>query len=47
LARRGGTRGGLNRVPLLKAWTATRDLPAPQGNTFHSLYARLRRKERK
>jgi L-lactate dehydrogenase complex protein LldF len=47
LARRGGTRGGLNRVPLLKAWTATRDLPAPQGNTFHRLYARLRRKERK
>jgi L-lactate dehydrogenase complex protein LldF len=47
LARRGATRGALNRVPLLKAWTATRDLPAPQGKTFHSLYARARRKEKR
>jgi L-lactate dehydrogenase complex protein LldF len=47
LARRGGTRGGLSRAPLLTAWTATRDLPAPQGKTFHSLYARARRKERR
>jgi hypothetical protein len=37
----------LSHVPLLKAWTATRDLPAPQGKTFYSLYARTRRKERK
>lgn len=47
LARRGGARGGLNRVPLLKPWTVARDLPAPQGTTFHSLYARARRKERR
>jgi L-lactate dehydrogenase complex protein LldF len=47
LARRGGARGALNAVPLLKAWTATRDLPAPSGNTFHSLYARARRMERR
>jgi len=47
LARRGGARGGLSRAPLLKAWTATRDLPAPQGKTFHTLYARTRRKERR
>ena len=46
LARRGGARGRLSHVPLLKAWTATRDLPAPQGKTFYSLYARTRRKER-
>ena len=47
LARRAGARGGLSRAPLLKAWTATRDLPAPQGKTFHTLYARARRKERR
>jgi L-lactate dehydrogenase complex protein LldF len=47
LARRGGARGGLSRAPLLKAWTTTRDLPAPQGKTFHTLYARTRRKERR
>jgi L-lactate dehydrogenase complex protein LldF len=47
LTRRGGARGGLSRVPLLTAWTSTRDLPAPQGKTFHSLYARARRKERR
>jgi L-lactate dehydrogenase complex protein LldF len=47
LARRGGARRGLSNVPLLKAWTVTRDLPAPQGKTFHSLYARARRKERR
>jgi L-lactate dehydrogenase complex protein LldF len=46
LARRGAARGRLNRVPLLSAWTVTRDLPAPQGKTFHKLYARARRQER-
>jgi L-lactate dehydrogenase complex protein LldF len=46
LARR--ARGGrrLNRMPFLKAWTGTRDLPAPQGRTFHSLYARAQREKR-
>jgi L-lactate dehydrogenase complex protein LldF len=47
LARRGGMRGALRRAPLLTAWTATRDLPAPQGKTFHSLYVRARRKKRR
>jgi L-lactate dehydrogenase complex protein LldF len=46
LARRAGARGSLNQVPLLKAWTGKRDLPAPTGKTFHRLYARAQRKER-
>jgi L-lactate dehydrogenase complex protein LldF len=44
LARRARARGALSRLPLAKAWTGTRDLPSPQGRTFHSLYARARRK---
>ncbi len=47
LTWRGGAHGRLSHVPLLKAWTAARDLPAPQGKTFHNLYARARRKERR
>ena len=43
LARRAGARGSLRRFPLLNAWTETRDLAAPQGGTFHELYARTRR----
>jgi L-lactate dehydrogenase complex protein LldF len=46
LARRAGSRGSLDRAPLLKAWTGKRDLAAPAGKTFHSLYARAKRKER-
>ncbi len=45
LARRAGVRGRSSRLPLLKAWTKARDLPAPQGKTFQQLYARDRRKE--
>jgi L-lactate dehydrogenase complex protein LldF len=46
MALRAGARGRLSQVPLLKAWTETRDLPAPQGRTFQTLYARARRKRR-
>lgn len=46
LARRAGARGRLSKMPFVKAWTKTRDLPAPQGRTFLSLYARARRKGR-
>jgi len=46
MARRAGARGRLSRLPLAKAWTGTRDLPAPQGRTFHSLYTRARRRGR-
>ena len=45
LARRAGGRGRLSRLPLMQAWTEVRDLPAPQGNTFHQLYARSMRKD--
>ena len=46
LARRAGTRGSLDHAPMLKAWNGKRDLPAPPGKTFHSLYARAQRKAR-
>ena len=45
LARRAGGRGRLSRLPLMQAWTAVRDLPAPQGKTFQQLYARSMRKD--
>jgi len=43
LAGQAGRRNRLRRVPFLKAWTVTRDLPGPQGKTFHDLYARQQR----
>jgi len=46
MTRRAGARGRLSSLPLLKAWTKTRDLPAPQGRTFHKLYARAVRRRR-
>ena len=46
LARRGGARGRLSRLPLMQAWTSVRDLPAPQGKTFQQLYARAQAKDR-
>lgn len=47
MARRAGARGRLSRLPLLKAWMKARDLPAPQGKTFHKLYARAQRGKRR
>jgi L-lactate dehydrogenase complex protein LldF len=35
--------GGFRRLPLARGWTASRDLPAPQGRTFHSLWRERRR----
>ena len=40
LARLGGRRGHLRRLPGLGAWTRTRDFPAPEGATFQALWAR-------
>ena len=40
LARQAGLQGRLRRFPFLKAWTGTRDFPAPEGETFHDLYAK-------
>ena len=43
----GRRRGRLRRWPLLSGWTAGRDLPAPSGRTFQSLWrARDRREPR-
>jgi L-lactate dehydrogenase complex protein LldF len=30
-------------LPLAGAWTSTRDLPAPEGKTFHALYREMQR----
>ena len=38
LARLAGRRGRLRSLPLAGGWTGTRDLPAPQGRTFMSLW---------
>jgi len=35
--------GRLSRLPLAGGWTASRDLPAPQGRTFHDLWKERRR----
>jgi L-lactate dehydrogenase complex protein LldF len=45
LAQAAGTQGAARRFPFLKAWTGTRDLMAPEGKTFHELYAKARRKK--
>ncbi|MGC8477249.1 MAG: lactate utilization protein B [Acetobacteraceae bacterium] len=38
-----GKRGRLRRLPLAGGWTAGRDLPAPEGETFFARYAREQR----
>jgi L-lactate dehydrogenase complex protein LldF len=43
LAWRAGRRGRFARLPFGKSWTRTRDFPAPQGKTFHQLYAKAKR----
>ncbi len=40
LAKLSRGRGRFRALPFAGAWTRTRDLPAPQGTTFHALYAR-------
>jgi L-lactate dehydrogenase complex protein LldF len=39
----GGKRGRIRALPGAGGWTAGRDFPAPQGETFHALYARRSR----
>ena len=41
-----GRRGKLSRLPLAGGWTAGRDLPAPEGDTFFARYARAQRQGR-
>ena len=38
LGNAGARRGAFRRLPLAGAWLAGRDLPAPEGRTFHSLW---------
>jgi L-lactate dehydrogenase complex protein LldF len=38
----GRRRGRLTSLPFASGWTAGRDLPAPEGETFFARYARLK-----
>jgi L-lactate dehydrogenase complex protein LldF len=38
-----GRRGRLEKLPLAGGWTSVRDLPAPDGRTFHSQWKRRQR----
>jgi L-lactate dehydrogenase complex protein LldF len=40
----GRRKGRFSSVPLLQAWTRTRDLPAPQTNTFQALWKKQKDK---
>jgi L-lactate dehydrogenase complex protein LldF len=42
----GRKRGRFAKVPLAGGWTAGRDLPAPEGDTFFSRYAKAQRAAR-
>jgi L-lactate dehydrogenase complex protein LldF len=35
----GGGRGRFRSLPLAGGWTEVRDMPAPEGRSFHSLWA--------
>jgi L-lactate dehydrogenase complex protein LldF len=39
LGRAGGRRGRFRSLPLSAGWTSARDMPAPEGRSFHSLWA--------
>ncbi len=43
LATLAGRKGRLRSLPLAGGWTGVRDLPAPQGRTFHALWAERNR----
>ena len=38
-----GKKGKFNSLPLASGWTKGRDLPAPEGDTFFSRYAKQQR----
>jgi L-lactate dehydrogenase complex protein LldF len=43
LGRIGRRRGAFRSLPLAGGWTAGRDMPAPEGSSFHQLWAARRR----
>ena len=45
LTRLASGRGRFRSLPLAGAWTGTRDLPAPEGRTFHELYRQRSRSQ--
>lgn len=44
LARLAGKNGALHQMPLAEGWTRWRDLPAPEGGTFRTEWAKRGRK---
>jgi L-lactate dehydrogenase complex protein LldF len=40
----GRKRGRFTSLPLASGWTAGRDLPAPEGDTFFARYAKAQRR---
>ena len=46
LGRLGKRRGAFRRLPFASAWTASRDMPAPQGSTFQQLWKQRQRDAR-
>jgi L-lactate dehydrogenase complex protein LldF len=40
----GGARGRFRALPLAGGWTSVRDMPAPEGRSFHSLWAERQRR---
>jgi L-lactate dehydrogenase complex protein LldF len=41
----GGRRGRFRSLPLAHGWTGVRDMPAPEGRSFHSLWAERMKRE--
>lgn len=39
----GRSRGGFRQLPFASGWTKGRDMPAPQGTTFHAAWAKSKR----
>jgi L-lactate dehydrogenase complex protein LldF len=39
----GGERGRFRSLPLASGWTQARDMPAPEGRSFHALRAERQR----
>lgn len=40
----GASRGSFRRLPFASGWTKGRDMPAPQGTTFHAAWAKSKRR---